>query len=190
MENKHGQMKKSLYLTELFHANKLLFILVLLFFGINIAFNTFLMSEITPIYQWGLYAKPIADQPLHSFLTIRYNGNKVLRFRHTWHEYQKVLLTNTMNRFVLLHTGHIDPVQEHFTHSWLPRHPTFRKTFPHFRNYNDAEKLQAFPSWYKRYLSLTVKEEVYDINVFVTQVSFLPDGSVKEHSSTLVYHIP
>jgi hypothetical protein len=95
-----------------------------------------------------------------------------------------------MNRFVLLHTGNIDPVQEHFTHSWLPRHPIFQKTFPHFKNYNDAEQLQAFPSWYKRYLSLTVKEEVYDINVYVTQVLFLPDGSVREHSSTLVYHIP
>jgi hypothetical protein len=189
-KGRYGEMKKSLYLPELFKANKRLFTLVLLFFGVNIAFNTFFISEITPVYQWAMYARPIKDEAYHSFVTVRYNGNKVLRFKHTWQEYQKLLLANTMNRFIFLQTGHTDPVQDHFTKSWLPRHRAFVKAFPHFRNYNSPEQLQAFPQWYKRYLAHVVNEEVRDINIYLTTVSFLPDGSVQEHRSTLVYHIP
>ena len=163
-------------------------VVVLLFFLINIVANLVVVTQITPIYNWSLYARPIESQKTYSFLKVKYNGNKVLKFKHTWEDPRKLLLTNTMNLFVALQVKkQNDPVKEYYRNNWLPRHPNFTTLFKEFKNYNDDDGLNNFPSWYKKYLEQKVGENVNKIDVYETQVKFLKDGSVKELSSNIIY---
>lgn len=163
-------------------------VVVLLFFLINIIANLVVVTQITPIYNWSLFATPIKNQRIYSFLKVKYNGNKVLKFKHTWEEPRKLLLTNTMYQFVALQIKkQNDPIKEYYINNWLPRHLNFSTIFKEFKNYNDDEEFNKFPFWYKKYLEQKVGEHVNKIDVYETQVEFLRDGSVKELSSNIVY---
>ena len=89
-----------IYFLKLWKKNKFFFLAVFLFFLINIVANLFIVTQITPIYNWSLYSAPIENQQTYSFLKVIYNDNKVLRFKHTWEDPRKFLLTNTMKLFV------------------------------------------------------------------------------------------
>jgi len=176
------------YLQSVWQRNKLLAVVVLLFFFINIIANLVVVTQITPIYNWGLYATPIERQKIYSFLKVKYNGDKVLKFKHTWEEPGKLLLTNTMSQFVALQVKkQNDPVREYYKNNWLQDHPNFSTLFKEFKNYNDDKEFNKFPSWYKKYLEQKVGEHVSTIDVYETQVEFLKDGSVKELSSDIIY---
>ena len=177
-----------IYFLKLWKKNKFLFLAVFLFFLINIVANLFIVTQITPIYNWSLYSAPIENQQTYSFLKVIYNDNKVLRFKHTWEDPRKFLLTNTMKLFVALQVKkENDPVKQYYKDNWLPRHPNFNKIFKEFKNYNDEKELNKFPLWYKRYLQQKVEETVYKIDVYEIQVEFLKDRSVRELSSKIIF---
>ena len=163
-------------------------VVVLLFFLINIVANLVVVTQITPIYNWSLYATPIESRKTYSFLKVKYNGTKVLKFKHTWEDPRKLLLTNTMYLFVALQVKkQNDPTKEYYKNNWLTRHPNFSTVFNNFKNYNDEEQFNKFPLWYKKYLEQKVGENINKIDVYEIQVEFLKDGSVKELSSNIIY---
>ena len=177
------------YLRSLFKHNKILFIGVTLFFIINIIANTFIVTQITPIYNWNLYASPIEAQETYTFLKVKYD-DKILSFQHTWSEPRKLLLMNTLNYFIGAKVDKKeDYAKEHFINNWLPRHPNFHKVFPEFRNYNDENELNRFPRWFKKILEQKIGKEIAEIEIFRTTVVFLNDGSLKEISSIPIYTI-
>jgi hypothetical protein len=177
------------YLKNLFRHNKKLFFGVCIFFMVNILANSFFATQITPIYNWNLYAAPIEAKATYTFFKVRYDG-KILSFQHTWKEPRKLLLMNTLNYFMRARVeGQEDYAKEHFINDWLPRHPGFRKAFAEFRNYNDERELDQFPHWFKKILEQEVGEDIDEIKIFKTTVVFLENGSLKEISSTPIYTI-
>ncbi len=181
--------KETIYLFRLWKESRFLFVLVSIFIAINLCFNLIIKSEITPFFQWSLYATPIAKQSHYTFLEVKYN-NKLLTFPHTWQEPGKLLFVNTLNAFISLKVDKsYDYVQHHYESNWLPAHPLFKKTFPNFKPYNDAAELAKFPIWYKLRLEQLTGESIYSINVFKTTVIFLPSGKIKKQSSTLIYSL-
>lgn len=178
------------YLQGLFKHNKIVFTGVTLFFIINVIANTFIVTQITPIYNWNLYASPIEAQKIYSFLKVKYD-DETLSFAHTWSEPRKLLLMNTINYFIRAKVEkQRDYAEEHFINNWLPRHPTFRKVFPEFRNYNDERELNRFPVWFKKILEQKVGKAIGKIEIYRTTVVFLENGSVKEIGSIPIYSIP
>ena len=146
------------YLKNFFRHNRKLCLGVCFFFIANILANSFIPTQITPIYNWNLYASPIEAQKTYSFLKVKYD-NKTLSFPHTWTEPRKLLLMNTLNYFILAKVeGQDDYAKEHFINSWLPRHPGFQKIFGEFKNYNDEHELDQFPGWFKKVLEQKFSE--------------------------------
>lgn len=177
------------YLKDFFRYNKKLCLAVYLFFIANILANSFFVTEITPIYNWNLYATPIEAQKTYTFLKVKYDSN-TLFFRHTWNEPRKLLIMNALNYFIRARIeGQEDYAKEHFINDWLPRHPYFRKAFAEFRNYNDERELDQFPQWFKKILEQQVGQNIDEIKIFKTTVAFLENGSLKEISSIPIYTI-
>jgi hypothetical protein len=151
--------------------------------------NSFIVTQITPIYNWNLYATPIETQDTYTFLKVKYD-DKILSFKHTWREPRKLLLMNALNYFIRTKVEkQEDYAKEHFINSWLPQHPNFHKVFRKFRNYNDENELNRFPAWFKKILEQEVGKKVDKIEIYKTSVAFLADGSLKEISSIPVYTI-
>ena len=178
------------YLVRLFKTSKFLFAAVCLFIFLNISFNLFFKSEITPIYQWNLYASPIIDQKEYSFVEIIYNNNKRLAFPHTWQEPHKIAFTNPTNYFInaISNKDH-DYAKNHYLNNWLPQHPTLAHYLNNFKIYNTKEDLQKFPSWLKRYVEQETKQMIFKIDIKMITVCFDKSGIVKKISSEIVYSI-
>lgn len=182
---------QQLYLVRLFRTNMWIGITVTLFFIGNVVANVVMPTEITPIYNWNMYAFPLPDQDTFDLIEVTYNGDKVLNFKHTWNEPQKVLLGSTLQLFVASHIdGKIDYSDQHFQNQWLPSHPGFKNAFPSFYNFPSQKEFKAFSSWYKRYLEKHTCEQIDSIRLVRKTVKFTDKGSVQEISSRLIYTIP
>src|SRR5688500_15978031 len=124
------------YFYQLFRYNKWLAICVLVFFIVNIFFNTLKPTQQTPIYNCNLYAYPLNVSDTFSFLTVEYNNGRELHFERTWYEPKKVLFYNTLNLFI---SNYIDKKKDysqiHFKSNWLLQHLWFSKLFPLFTNF-------------------------------------------------------
>ncbi len=188
----YGKMNliKRNYFQNLYQANKLLFLVVCLFSAFNLFFNLVYKSEITPVFQWSLYAYPIPDQQVYSIIEIRYNNNKLLTFPHTWQEPRKIMFTNTAGYFVNAKSNERhDYAKQHYINKWLPAHPFLASILKDFKIYNDEADLAKFPAWFKRYLAQETGEFIYNIDIYKINLSFEPGGYMKKISSELMYNI-
>jgi hypothetical protein len=179
------------YAVRLYRSNRLLFAIVVLFFSVSFAVNFLIKTEVTPFFKWDLYAAPIPAQKQYSFLEVRYNDNRLLNFPHTWQEPEKLFFTNTMDLFIATKkNNNRDPLRNYFEADWLPRHPFYGRFFNTSLIFNDTAEINAFPAWYKRYLSQHIGEPVDSIKIFERKIEYQDDGSVREVSSELIYTIP
>lgn len=180
---------ENLYLVRLFHAQKSLFIIVLLFIILSISANFIFRSEQTPIFKWDLYSTAMPAQSTYSFLEIRYNENQLLKFPHTWQEPQKLFFTNTLDYFIAIkRNNNTDPYKNYFANDWSKRHPQMRELLVGVNLYNDITAINAFPFWYKRYLEQYIQQSVWRIDVYEKKVEFI-NGGVNEISSSLIYKL-
>ena len=181
-------MTSRFYLIRLFHANKTLFVVVLLFVILNLIANFVYKTEQTPLFMWDLYSRQIHEQKIYSFLEVRYNDDEVLSFPHTWDEPQK-LFFNTIDYFIAMKRNNDNDPFKSYIDTWNKNHPLCKKILPGLKFYNDTTELKEFPAWYKRYLQQYVKKPVYKIYVYEVKVVYLDSGEVEKLSSTLIYKL-
>jgi hypothetical protein len=178
-----------LYFVRLFRKSKFLFSVVLVFFLLNISENFIFKSQHTPFFVWDLYANPIPNQAVYSFPEIKYNDGKLLFFRRTWNEPQKLFFVNTINEYITLkQNNNLDPLKNYID-TWNSNHPFFIKLFPGIKLYNDTTELKQFPAWFKKYLEQYLKEPVYNIDIYQTKVAWDDKGNLKKLSSTLLFKL-
>lgn len=178
------------YIKRVYRCNKFLFFIVLLVACINISVNFIIKGDLTPFFKWDLYAKPIPNQLVYSFLEVRYNDNQLLKFPHTWQEPEKLFFTNTMDLFIAIkRNNNKDPLINYYKWDWLPRHKHFKNVFPVAHMFNDTSEINQYPQWYKKYLSQYVNQPVDSIKIFEKKVEYVNDGSVRLISSNLLYTI-
>ena len=179
-------MKSKYFFIRLFYSNKFLFVAVLLFFLLNLAANFIFKAEHTPIFRWDLYAYKIPEQKTYSFLEVKYNGDEILTFPHTWQEPEKLFFTNNLNQFIYMKQNNgRDPLKTYID-TWNDRHPFFKKVLPGLKFYNDSIELKKFPGWYKNYLEQYIKKTVFKIDVYEVTVVYGNNGEIKKLSSTLI----
>ncbi len=93
---------KNNYFNRLFKANKALFVIVVLFALISIAFNFILKAEVTPFIKWDLYSEPIAAQKKYIVTEVRYNDNKILNIKPTRMVPEKALFTSPLDLYLAI----------------------------------------------------------------------------------------
>ncbi len=180
---------ENLYLVKLFYGQKILLVVVLLFIVLNLTANFIFRSEQTPIFKWDLYSTAMPAQSSYSFLEVRYNQNQLLKFPHTWQEPQKLFFTNTLDYFIAIkRNNNTDPYKNYFANDWSRRHAYIKKLLPDVNLYNDTTEINAFPSWYKRYLEQYIQQSVWRIDVYEKKVEFI-NGGLNEISSSLIYKL-
>ena len=180
---------ENLYLVRLYYTKKSLFIFVLLFFILSLSANFIFKSEQTPIFKWDLYSTAMPAQSTYSFLEVRYNDNRLLKFPHTWQEPQKLFFTNTLDYFIAIkRNNNTDPYKKYFANDWSKRHARMKELLGNVNLYNDSTEINAFPSWYKRYLEQYIQQPVESIDVYEKKVEFI-NGGLHEISSSLIYKL-
>ena len=178
---------KNNYFNRLFKANKALFVIVVLFALISIAFNFILKAEVTPFIKWDLYSEPIPSQERYIVTEVRYNDNKILNIKPTWMLLEKALFTSTLDLYLAIKkNNNQDPLKKYYTQTWKPKHPFINKFLPTLKIFNESEEIVSFPKWYWRYLSQYTKEKIYRIDVFEKAVIYDGQGNVKQVSSSLI----
>ena len=180
-------MFKNNYFNRLFNADKTLFVVVVLFALITIAFNFILKAEVTPFIKWDLYSEAIPAREKYIITEVRYNDNKLLNIKPTWMAPEKALLTSPLDLYVAIKkNNNQDPLKNYYTQTWKPKHPFINKFLPTLKIFNEQEEIDSFPKWYCHYLSQYTKEKIYKIDVFEKAVIFDEQGNVKQVSSSLI----
>jgi hypothetical protein len=175
------------YFKRLFRANKALFVIVVLFALITIAFNFILKEEVTPFIKWDLYSEAIPSQEKYIVTEVRYNDNKLLNIKPTWMAPEKALFTSPLDLYLAIkNNNNEDPLKKYYTQTWKPKHPFINKFLPTLKIFNDTGEIDSFPKWYQRYLSQYTKEKIYRIDVFEKAVTFDEQGNIVELSSSLI----
>jgi hypothetical protein len=139
------------YFGKLIRKDRLLFVIVLLFISLSVLSNI-IRLETSPFFVWNMYAERYYPRQDYDLVEVRYNDNMLLSLKHTWMSPQQMFLTEPL--FNYLHSRKIggeDPARDYLENHWAMKHPAFKSWVRQL--YISPREYQAFPSWYKAYLS-------------------------------------
>lgn len=176
------------YLGKLYFTDKILFSIVFIFFSGNVLVNI-IKLEVTPFFVWDLYAHKIPPVADYTLSEVRYNDSELVSFPHTWEEPGKMMLADPLNFYVHVHVKKDirDWERDYLENSWGPKHSRFRSILPCL--YNNTAQFEAFPSWYKHYLSTQTGGPVRSIYILLKKVRYTETGSVEQFQSDTVMAI-
>jgi hypothetical protein len=177
------------YWGRLFYRDKPLFFVISLFFALSLFFNLIRLN-ITPFFLFDMYAVKMPSQPDYSLYELRYGNGRRVDIPHTWEQSRKLMLFEPLSRYasMAIGGGGKDPFGEYLKNDWGVRHPRFRSMIPYL--YDSSAQFNAFPAWFKRYLSPQLDGPVGHIYVLKKTVGFDANGWVREISSDTTLVIP
>ncbi len=177
------QYLRECWFGRLYQKSKWLFSFAILFFSGTLFFN-YIQLETTPFFVWDMYKNPLPDKKDYTIYLIQYNDSITLHFDETWKEPRKIYLTGPLFYYwIYRQRNNSEETGEHLK-EWAAKHPAFKWIVP--SQLNSIEKFNAFPNWYKRFLSSIVREEIRTVNLLQKQVRFKDDGSLEELSSDTI----
>jgi hypothetical protein len=173
------------YLGKLYIADRLLFLIVFTFFFCSVLANI-IKLEVTPFFVWDLYAwkfKPVSEYTLSE---VHYNDSGLVSIPHTWNEPRKMMLFDPLNFYMGVHVTktRTDWERDYLENSWGPKHARFKPILPYL--YNQPAQFDAFPAWYKDYLSRQVSDTIRSIYILLKKVRYTATGSVEHFQSDTV----
>lgn len=176
----------NLYFVRLYRKNKVLFVLILLFFLLQINANFIFRGQQTPFFQWTLYSQSVPPQQTYSFYEVVINKDKVLKFPHTWQEPGKQFFVNTLQHYVfMLEHGGKAPLKDYID-LWNTNHPQFSRWLPGVKMYADTTEMKEFPAWYRRKIVQFTGIPVRQVDVYKVEVKYEASGKVQKQSSEFV----
>jgi hypothetical protein len=166
------------YLGRLASWDPFLCLLVLLFFVVSITSNL-IKLETSPFFVWSVYSAKASADSTYSLIEVRYNNNKLLNYPHTWQESQKMMLFDPLSYYIqtCIEGDGRDRLGAYLENHWGQKHPAFRPIIPDL--YNNAKKLEAFPDWYKSYLSAQTGEKIDSIFILKQTVRYTGTGHLE-----------
>jgi hypothetical protein len=175
---------KNSWLSQLYSKSKLLAVIAGLFFLLTLLANL-IKLETTPFFIWSMYDNPMPDKQDYEVFLIRYNDSTTINFSKTWKEPQKIVLTGSLFYYLQYKENNdTELYRKYLEDYWAVKHPAFKWVVPYLAN--SSEKFAAFPSWYKRYLSHILDQEINQVDVIKKMVRFAEDGTLSEISSDTV----
>jgi hypothetical protein len=182
------QIIKNTYFGKLFQKDKLIFLVAFMFFSLSLLANL-IKLETSPFFVWNMYSERYYPRKDYDIIEIRYNGNEVLNFKHTWQSPQQAFLTEPLYNYLNAYRKKgEDPAREYLMQHWAVKHPAFRSLAN--RLYNTPADYDAFPAWYKGYLSEVKGMAVYNVTIMKKKLGFNEDGGVKCLSTDTLLLIP
>jgi len=176
------------WLGKVYQADKCLFIVIFLFFSGTLLSNL-LRLQTTPFFIWDMYSNRAEPKTYYYISEVKYNDTAILNLRHTWNEPAKNFITMPLLKYLVM-TDHdsVDWFSLYLKKYWVKKHPAFAPMLPSL--YNNKKDLEAFPAWYKRWLSGLVGQPLKNICVLDKKLFFEKDGSLTEMSSDTALFIP
>ena len=176
------------WLVRVYKVDKLLFFILTLFFAGTLAANL-LRLQVTPFFVWDMYSWKIPEVNAYPYYEIHYNHDQLINLRHTWNEPQKTYLYAPLNLYA---ADKADPAMDRFRRYlediWLKKHPRFARLTGGL-TITGAE-VDAYPMWFKGYLSTVTGRKINDVTVLKKMIHFDDAGTPVELSSDTVLHIP
>lgn len=106
--------------------------------------------EITPFYDWKMYAFPVQPHREYDAYVLYYDG-KVFNMPHTWQDYRRMMITYTLPHYaVMKQTGDTLPFYTHTSYAFLA---AFRWNRRDNRLHTTPADLDQYPAWLGRYLA-------------------------------------
>ena len=151
----------STYLGALWRYNKKLFVLACAF--IAGAFVPVITGfEITPFFDWRMYAKPVQPHAEYDAWVVYYNG-RVYNKPHTWQDYNRMMINYTVPHYdVIKSTGDTIPFYTKTSYVFLAAFRWNKRD--DLLNLTTAD-LARYPAWLKRYLAQQTGETVNRLQV-------------------------
>ncbi len=178
----------SSYLGKLYQKDKTLFTVTSLFIGLSVFANA-IRLETSPFFLWNLYALKQSPKQEYTIYEIRYNEGELLNFQRTWSAPQQQFLTAPLYYYAdMKANGGIDPLQIYLEHFWVKKHPFFKSIVT--RLYNTQSDYNAFPAWYKKYLSSIEKRSIQSVYILKKRLNFGENGNITEISTDTAIRIP
>jgi hypothetical protein len=176
------------YFGKLFQKDRFLFVVAFLFISFSILANL-IRLETSPFFVWNIYSERYYPRQDYDIIEVRYNDNKLLNIKHTWQSPQEVFLTEPLYNYLnSKKNGGQDPARDYLENHWAQKHPAFKNLLTHL--YNSGEQYDAFPAWYKSYLSAVQNEPVQDIRVLKRRLRFDEAGQIAGISTDTLLMIP
>jgi hypothetical protein len=151
-------------------------VVAFLFIAFSLLANL-IQLETSPFFVWNMYSERYYPQSEYSIYEVWYNDNKLLNIKHTWQSPEQVFLTEPLyNYLYAIKHGMQDPARNYLENYWAVKHPGFKSMVKHL--YNTASDYEAFPAWYKRYLSVITNDSIKNICVLQKKLKFGQDGQV------------
>ena len=123
---------------------------------------TIVHFEVTPLYDWKMYAFPVQPHPEYDAYVLHYNG-KVYNKPHTFQDYQRMMINYTLPHYaVMKQTGDTLPFYTRTSYIFLA---AFKWNPRDNRLHTTPQDLQQYPLWLKRYVQQQVGEPVHDLSV-------------------------
>jgi hypothetical protein len=168
------------YFGKLFRKDKFLFVVAFLFISFSLLANL-IQLETSPFFVWNMYSERYYPQPEYKIYEVWYD-NKLLNINHTWQSPEQVFLTEPLyNYLYAIKHGMQDPARNYLENYWAAKHPAFKSMVHHL--YNTPLDYDAFPAWFKRYLSAVTGDSIKNIYVLQRKLKFEHDGRVSCLSS-------
>lgn len=164
------------YAGRLAASHPFLCLAVMLFFLLSIVSNL-IKLETSPFFVWSVYSGKAPADSTYSFYEVRYNNNQLLNYPHTWQSNQKMMLFDPLSYYLqtCVEGDGRDMMGDYLENHWGQKHPAFRSILPAL--YNTAEQFQAFPGWYKSYLSAQKGEKIDSILILKRTVRYSSSGN-------------
>ena len=171
------------YLGTLWQTNKKLFVLACLFIA-----GAFLPSvihfEITPFYDWRMYAWPM--QPHSEYETcILYHDGKMYNRPHTWQDYSRMMIMYTMPHYLSIkETGDTLPFNTRTSHMALSAFKWNRRD--NILHMTTAD-LDRYPDWLKKYTGYQLGAPPEEIRMERVKLAYRPDHRVVPVKRDLIF---
>lgn len=130
--------------------------------GLGALLPVMLRFDITPFYDWSMYALPQQPRAEYGILELRINDSLVYAPPHTWQDHRRMMVQYTLGHYLsFLRNGDTIPYHTHASR-------TMHAVFAYNRGaslYNTPAMLSAYPAWLKRYLRQQLRFPIHTIEV-------------------------
>jgi len=135
---------------ELYHSNRRLLLLIMIFLGWA-AFSAWTKFELTPVYNWNMFAVPAKEHSSYDVVTVEANG-KALETGQSWHYFSDMVLTHTAAEYLVLKDSNYR-IPEYRSVKAAGRKLGLDMNRFEEKIHPGSADIDSYPDWIRRYLA-------------------------------------
>jgi hypothetical protein len=162
------------FLSKLYHYDKRLCLVVILFFSLTLVANL-LRTETTPFFIWGMYSEKEIPSDTYQILQVVVNDNTLVDYSSNFTDANRFYLISPLTySWLIRQNGGIDP-EERFIKKKTGKYFSIAATFEKHL-FNDSSDQGAFQKWYVNYLEGTLHTPIRSLQVNLLELAYNNQG--------------